>query len=51
MPTINRSGADIYYEVSGAGPAVVFAHSFFCDRTFFKHQVAALQGSHRLQGS
>ncbi len=26
MPTVNTSGAEIYYEVHGEGPAVVFAH-------------------------
>jgi pimeloyl-ACP methyl ester carboxylesterase len=28
MPFLHRPGCDLYYEVTGAGPAVVFAHGF-----------------------
>ena len=43
MPTIERDGPAIHYEVSGRGDAVVLAHSFLCDGSMFAHQVAALQ--------
>jgi pimeloyl-ACP methyl ester carboxylesterase len=40
---IERDGTTIHYEVSGQGPAIVFAHSFLCAGSMFAHQVAALQ--------
>lgn len=38
----------IYYESSGSGLAIVFIHSFLCDRTLFEHQVQALQSSYKV---
>ncbi len=43
MPTVERAGATIHYELSGQGHAIVFAHRFLCDESMFAHQVAALQ--------
>jgi pimeloyl-ACP methyl ester carboxylesterase len=45
---IERAGTKIHYEVSGHGPAIVFAHSFLCDGSMFAHQVAALQSRWRV---
>lgn len=43
MPTLQRPGCTLHYEVSGQGPAIVFTHSYLCDGRMFAHQVAALQ--------
>ncbi len=48
MVTLVRAGTQIFYEASGAGPVVVFIHSFLCDGALFKHQVDALQQTHRV---
>jgi pimeloyl-ACP methyl ester carboxylesterase len=37
-----------HYEVSGSGPAIVLTHSFLCDGALFRHQVAALERTHRV---
>ncbi|MFO1329495.1 MAG: alpha/beta fold hydrolase [Rubrivivax sp.] len=43
MPTLQRPGCTLHYEVSGEGPAIVFTHSYLCDGRLFAHQVASLQ--------
>ena len=43
MPTHNLNGADLYYEVTGAGPWLVFAHGGEGTRLHWWAQVAALQ--------
>lgn len=48
MPSLTRNGVTIAYDVVGAGPCVVMTHSFLCDRTMFRHQVAALQDRYRV---
>lgn len=48
MSILPSASPKIYYETSGAGPAVVFIHSFLCDGSLFSHQVAALKPSHRV---
>lgn len=48
MPTLSHRGISLYYEVSGNGLPVVLTHSFFCDGTLFRHQVAALEKTHRV---
>ncbi|MFM2247707.1 MAG: hypothetical protein RL071_3782, partial [Pseudomonadota bacterium] len=48
MPTVIRNGVSIDYDVTGTGPCVVFTHSFLCDRSMFRHQVAALQAHFRV---
>ena len=43
MPTLQRPGCTLHYEVTGQGPAIVFTHSYLCDGRMVAHQVAALQ--------
>ena len=43
MPTLQRPGCTLHYEVAGHGPAIVFTHSYLCDGRLFAHQVASLQ--------
>lgn len=48
MATATSHGIALHYEVSGSGPAIVLTHSFLCDSSLFKHQVAALERTHRV---
>ena len=48
MPSIVRNGVSIDYDVQGQGPCLVMTHSFLCDRSMFRHQVAALQAHFRV---
>jgi pimeloyl-ACP methyl ester carboxylesterase len=41
MPTVQLNGVDIYYEVSGEGPPVVFSHEFAGDYRAWDPQVRA----------
>jgi 3-oxoadipate enol-lactonase len=43
LPTHNLNGADLYYEVTGTGPWLVFAHGGEGTRLHWWAQVAALQ--------
>ncbi len=48
MPKILRNGLAIAHDVVGSGPCVVMTHSFLCDRSMFRAQVAALQTRYRV---
>lgn len=48
MATLIHRGIRLHYEKGGAGPPVVLTHSFLCDGTMFRHQVAALEKTHRV---
>jgi 3-oxoadipate enol-lactonase len=48
MRIVTEAGSQIYYNVAGAGPVLVFVHSFLCDGELFKYQVAALQDKYRI---
>jgi 3-oxoadipate enol-lactonase len=49
LPTIDVNGTTICYDdTGGTGPAVVFSHSLFFDRTMFATQVARFADSHRV---
>jgi pimeloyl-ACP methyl ester carboxylesterase len=48
MPKILRNGLAIAYDVVGSGPWVVMTHSFLCERSMFRAQVAALQTRFRV---
>ena len=48
MPTVTSGSTMIHYEVSGSGPAIALTHSFLCDGSLFKHQVASLARTHRV---
>src|SRR5262245_15209270 len=46
MPFLHRPGCDLYYEVTGAGPAVVFAHGFGGNHLSWWQQVSHLAERH-----
>lgn len=41
-------GTGLYYEVSGAGPALVFLHAFGCDRRLWERQAAHFSQRYRV---
>ncbi len=45
---LDTNGARIYYEVTGAGPAVVMIHAGVANLRMWDAQVAALSGDHRV---
>lgn len=47
MPYLERPGARIYYEVSGEGPALVFAHGLGGNHMSWWQQVPAFHGRYR----
>jgi 3-oxoadipate enol-lactonase len=48
MPTLERDGASIYYEVTGDGPPVVLGHSLLCDVTMWRGVAPALAARYRV---
>ena len=48
MPTVQRSGANIYYEVGGEGPAVVFAHGAGGNRLSWWQQTSCFEARYRV---
>ena len=40
LPTVESSGTDIYYEVNGEGPAILFAHGAGGNAAIWFQQVA-----------
>ena len=48
MPSVETQGASIYYEVTGEGPAIVFAHGAGGNRLSWWQQVKAFEASHRV---
>ncbi|SDZ77489.1 alpha/beta fold hydrolase [Microbulbifer marinus] len=48
MPTAQHNQYEIYYAVSGSGPALVLLHSFLCDGEMWKEQVAPLSEHYRV---
>jgi len=48
MPTVQRPGADVYYEVSGSGPAVVLGHSLLCDGRMWEGVAPVLSQRYRV---
>jgi len=48
MPTLERDGARIHYEISGSGPAVVLGHSFLCDTHMWAAVAPALAERYRV---
>ena len=47
MSVAALNGQRIAFDDEGAGPAVVFSHGFFMDRSMFAPQVEALSGDYR----
>jgi pimeloyl-ACP methyl ester carboxylesterase len=48
MPTLNRNGVDIYYEVHGTGPTVLLTHGFSATSEMWKANIAALARKYRV---
>ena len=48
MPTINRSGVKLYYEVHGEGPALLLSHGYSATSQMWKDQVPVLSQSHKV---
>src|SRR5262245_47925418 len=48
MPTIDRDGVKIYYEVHGEGPALILTHGYCSTSAMWQGQVAALSKRHKL---
>jgi pimeloyl-ACP methyl ester carboxylesterase len=48
MPTINRDGVKIYYEVHGNGPPLILTHGYSSTSEMWKGQIEALSKHHKL---
>src|SRR3984885_16285226 len=48
MPTIDRDGVEIYYEVHGSGPALLLTHGYSSTSAMWEPQIEALSKRHRL---
>jgi len=48
MPTINRDGVKIYYEVHGSGPPLLLTHGYSSTSRMWRGQIAALSKHHKL---
>jgi pimeloyl-ACP methyl ester carboxylesterase len=44
MPTLNRDGVNVYYEVHGEGPTVLLSHGYSATSQMWKGQVNAFPG-------
>jgi pimeloyl-ACP methyl ester carboxylesterase len=48
MPTIDRDGVEIYYEVHGNGPTLILTHGYSSTSEMWKGQIEALSKHHKL---
>src|SRR6195256_4707868 len=48
MPTIDRDGVSIYYEVHGNGPILLLTHGYSSTSGMWQGQIAALSKHHKL---
>ena len=48
MPTIDRDGVKIQYEVHGSGPALLLTHGYSSTSAMWQGQIAALSKRHKL---
>jgi 3-oxoadipate enol-lactonase len=48
VPTIERAGASIHYDIQGAGPPLLLGHSLFFDGRMWSDVVPALARAHRV---
>jgi pimeloyl-ACP methyl ester carboxylesterase len=48
MPTIDRNGVTIYYEVHGDGPPLILTHGYSSTSAMWQGQIAALSKHHKL---
>ncbi|MBM4257714.1 MAG: alpha/beta hydrolase [Deltaproteobacteria bacterium] len=47
MPTLNRDGVNIYYEVHGLGPAVLLTHGFSATAEMWNANMSVLSACHK----
>ena len=48
MPTLDRDGVDIYYEVHGSGPVILLSHGYSSTSGMWRGQVAPFSKEHTL---
>jgi pimeloyl-ACP methyl ester carboxylesterase len=48
MPTIDRDGVKIYYEVHGSGPTLILTHGYSSTSAMWQGQIEALSRHHKL---
>jgi len=48
MPTLNRDGVDLYYEIHGDGPSLLLSHSYSATSQMWRGQFEPLSRRHRL---
>ena len=48
MPKLNRAGAQIYYEVHGAGPALLLSHGYSATSQMWRGQIDAFSRHYKL---
>ena len=48
MPTLNRNGVNIYYEVHGSGPTMLLTHGFSATSEMWKANLTALAQKYRV---
>ena len=48
MPTLNRDGINLYYEVHGEGPAILLSHGFSATSQMWRGQIETLSADHQL---
>jgi pimeloyl-ACP methyl ester carboxylesterase len=48
MPTLNRDGVDIYYEVHGSGPVILLSHGYSSTSAMWRGQIAPFSKDHTL---
>jgi 3-oxoadipate enol-lactonase len=48
MPTCQRAGGELYYEVRGSGPPIVLGHSFLCSGEMWGPQLEPLAEHHQV---
>jgi len=48
MPTLDRDGVKIYYEVHGSGPALLLTHGYSSTSAMWRGQIEALSKQHQL---
>jgi pimeloyl-ACP methyl ester carboxylesterase len=48
MPTLNRSGVKIHYQIHGEGPTILLSHGFSASSEMWRGQIEALSRRHQL---
>src|SRR6185437_11961878 len=48
MPTIDRDGVNLYYEVHGRGEPLILTHGYYSTSAMWKEQIDALSRRHKL---